>query len=194
MSDQNSTHIFNLGWRLAFPKVRSSSDVVKYIVNDWAFNGIYNARTGHPVNITFGGDELGTDEPSQRAQVIPGTSAFLASNRHRKDKIHSWFNPNAFQKPAAFQQNLGVSRNYIIGPAYINTQFSLTKNLSFNHFREGMHMQLRAEAFNVFNTVNLGQPRSNYSASLAQSLTFGSINSVGVNGNRRIQFGAIMYF
>ena len=60
--------------------------------------------------------------------------------------------------------------------------------------REGMRGQFRAEAFNVFNTVNLGQPRANYSASNAQSKTFASINSVGTNGNRRVQFGFILYF
>jgi hypothetical protein len=193
VSDQNSTHNFNLGWRLGFPKLRNVSTPVKYAFNDWAFNGIYNARSGHPVNITFGGDELGTDEPGQRAYLIPGMNPFLPSNRHRKAKITSWFNPAAFQKPAGFTST-NIGRNFIIGPAYINTQFSLTKNVSFNRLREGTHAQFRAEAFNVFNTVNLGQPRANYSASLAQSLTFGSINSVGTNGNRRIQFGLIIYF
>jgi len=192
-SDQNSTQIFNLGWRLAFPRISSASSTAKYIVNDWAFNGIYNARTGHPVNITFGGDELGTDEPSQRAYLKPGFSPTLPSNRHRSAKTYQWFNGAAFIKPVAFT-NTGVGRNFIIGPAYINTQFSLTKSLAMSKIREGMRGQFRVEAFNVFNTVNLGQPRANYSASLAQSLTFGSINSVGTNGNRRVQFGFILYF
>jgi Carboxypeptidase regulatory-like domain/TonB-dependent Receptor Plug Domain len=192
-SDQNTTHIFNMGWRLGFPKVRLSNAAMKGLLNDWAFNGIYNARSGHPFNVTFGGDELGTDEPGQRAYLIPGMSPTLPSNRHRAAKINSWFNYAAFQKPAPFTAT-NIGRNFIVGPAYINTQFSLTKDLTLNRVREGTHAQFRAEAFNVFNTVNLGMPRSNYSASLAQSLTFGSINSVGTNGNRRIQFGVIVYF
>ena len=193
VSDQNATQIFNLGWRVSYPPIRHARSFVKAFVNNWAFNGIYNARTGHPVNITFGGDELGTDEPGQRAYLIPGMSPTLPSNRDRADKIRSWFNPAAFQKPAPFTAT-NIGRNFIIGPAYINTQFSLTKDIRFPKLREGTHAQFRAEAFNVFNTVNLGQPRANYSSSLAQSLTFGSINSVGQNGNRRIQFGFIAYF
>lgn len=193
-SDQNTTQIFNLGWRLAQPKLVTHISAVKYIFNDWAFNGIYNARTGHPVNITFGGDELGTDEQPQRAYLIPGMSPTLPSNRHRIAKITSWFNPNAFEKPAAFSTVGVVGRNSIIGPAYINTQFSLTKNLSFARFREGMRGQFRVEAFNVFNTVNLGQPQATYSVSAAQASTFASINSGGTNPNRVIQFGFILYF
>jgi len=192
-SDQNTTQIFNMGWRLGLGKIRTESSTVRYILNDWAFNGIYNARTGHPVNITFGGDELGTDEPNQRAYLIPGMSPTLPSNRHRIQKINQWFNRNAFEKPAAFTAG-NVGRNSIIGPAYINTQFSLTKNFSFSRFREGMRGQFRAEAFNVFNTVNLGQPAATYSVSAAQASTFASINSGGVNPNRRVQFGFILYF
>jgi len=199
-SDQNATQIFNMGWRLGMPKLNSSSRTIKYIFNDWAFNGIYNARTGQPVNVIFGGDELGTDEPNQRPYLIPGMSPTLPSNRHRSAKIAEWFNTQggptgtgAFEKPAAF--TLGnVGRNSIVGPAYINTQFSLTKNLNFTRFREGMHGQFRAEAFNVFNTVNLGQPQATLSTSGAQASTFGSISSGGTNPNRRIQFGFILYF
>jgi len=192
-SDLNTTQIFNMGWRLGLPKFHSNIRGISYAFSDWAFNGIYNARTGHPVNITFGGDELGTDEPSQRAKLLPGMSPTLPSNRHRIQKINAWFNPNAFAKADPFVAD-GVGRNTIIGPAYINTQFSLTKNFSFARFREGMRGQFRAEAFNVFNTINLGQPAATYSTSAAQASTFGSINSSGANPNRVIQFGFILYF
>jgi len=66
--------------------------------------------------------------------------------------------------------------------------------MSFTSFRTGMRGELRIEAFNVFNTINLGQPQATYSTSSAQATTFGSINSSGANPNRRIQFGYILYF
>jgi hypothetical protein len=193
LSGQNATHIFNMGWRLSFPNIRKSNAAVRYAFNGWAFNGIYNARTGHPINLTFQGDELGNNEPNQRVRLLPGMSPTLPSNRHRVDKITQWFNPNAFAKADPFTLD-GVSPNYLVGPAYINTQFSLTKDLSFNQIRKGMHGQIRFEAFNVFNTVNLGQPRTAFSASQAQASTFASINATGMNPNRRIQFGFNFYF
>jgi len=125
--------------------------------------------------------------------LLPGMSPTLPSNRHRIQKINEWFNAAAFAKAEPFISD-GVGRNTIIGPAYINTQFSLTKNMSFTQFREGMHGQFRAEAFNVFNTINLGQPAATYSTSAAQASTFASISSGGVNPNRVIQFGFILYF
>jgi hypothetical protein len=57
-----------------------------------------------------------------------------------------------------------------------------------------MRGEFRAEAFNVFNTINLGQPASTYSTSSAQATTFGSISSGGANPNRVLQFGFILYF
>ncbi|HEY0306727.1 MAG TPA: carboxypeptidase regulatory-like domain-containing protein [Acidobacteriaceae bacterium] len=192
-SSQNTTHIFNAGWRLRLPNLRSGPSPVRAIINNWAFNGTYNARSGHPVNITFGGDELGNDEPSQRASVIAGMNPNLPSNRHRTQKIVSWFNPLAYKKPDAFTPS-NTGRNSMGGPAYICTTFSLNKSIQLKNIRKGMSAQFRVEAFNVFNTVNLGQPRANYSASAAQASTFGSINSSGSNPNRRIQFGVIVYF
>jgi hypothetical protein len=194
-SDQNTTQIFNMGWRVGLPKFSQAAKPVKYAFGDWTFNGIYNARTGHPFTVNFGGDELGTDEGNgaQRAYLTPGMSATLPSNRHRADKINEWFNIAAFSKPAAF--TLGnIGRNSIVGPAYINTEMSLTKNMSFSKFRQGMRGQFRVEAFNVFNTVNLGTPKNTYSASAASAHTFGSIVSSGTNAYRQIQFGYILYF
>jgi hypothetical protein len=194
-SDQNTTQIFNMGWRVSLPKLSNAARGVKYAFGDWAYNGIYNARTGHPFTVNFGGDVLGTDEGNgaQRAYLAPGMSATLPSNRHRTAKIAEWFNAPAFSKPAYF--TLGnVGRNSIVGPAYINTEMSLTKNMSFSKVRDGMHGQFRVEAFNIFNTVNLGTPRATYSVSAAQASTFGSINSTGTNPSRQIQFGYILYF
>ncbi|MDR3736631.1 MAG: hypothetical protein P4L10_14000, partial [Acidobacteriaceae bacterium] len=197
-SNQNTTHIFNAGWRLKLPNLhydfaRFAAAPARAIFNDWAFNGTYNARSGHPVNVTFGGDMFGNDETPQRAWLIAGMNPNLPGNRHRIDKVSAWFNPSAYTKPANFVQS-NTGRNSLVGPAYICTTFSLTKSIKLSKVRKGMHAQFRAEAFNIFNTVNLGQPRANYNSSAGQASTFGSINSSGANPNRRIQFGAIFYF
>jgi hypothetical protein len=189
-SDQNATQIFNIGFSLRSPRVRSGSAWMNAALNNWNFNGIYNARSGLPVNLTFGGDESGTDEPNQRVYQIPGMSATLPTDRHRKARIQEWFNIAAFQKPAIGTWG-NVGRNSIIGPSYISANLSIMRDVSLNRYREGMHAQFRAESFNLFNTINLGQPNSVYSAG---STTFGSVTSAGSNPNRRVQFGLIVYF
>ncbi|MFC6644426.1 TonB-dependent receptor domain-containing protein [Granulicella cerasi] len=192
-SSQNATHILNVGYRLTFPNARRGSAWVKNIVNNWSLNGMYNLRSGHPFNLTFGGDESGTDEQPQRVYLTPGVSPFLPSNRHRADKIKQWFNTAAFSKPAAFTFG-NIGRNSMVGPAYTNIQMSLAKSIREDGIRKGMRSQIRLEVFNLFNTVNLGNPRATYSASSAQATTFGSINASGQNASRRIQFGFIQYF
>jgi hypothetical protein len=189
-SDQNATRIFNLGFTMRAPKVTGGDRVIRMLMNNWNFNGIYNARSGQPVNLTFGGDESGTDEPNQRVYLIPGMDPHLPTSRHRAARIAEWFNTAAFQKPAMMTFG-NVGRNSIIGPSYISANLSIMRDVPLQHIREGMHAQFRAESFNLFNTVNLGQPNSVYSAG---STTFGSITSGGANENRRIQFGLIVYF
>jgi hypothetical protein len=48
-----------------------------------------------------------------------------------------------------------AGRNSLRGPSYFNTDFSLIKSLNF---KENFRGQFRAEIFNFFNKVNLGQP------------------------------------
>jgi len=193
MSDLNTTHVFNLGFTVRAPRMTRGYRWERAVLNDWSSNGIYNARSGHPVNITFGGDESGTDEQPQRPNLLPGMNPHLPSNRHRTQKIQEWFNTSAYAKPAA--GTLGnVGRNSIIGPAYISFNLSLMRDVQLKRFRQGMHAQFRVESFNLFNTVNLGQPNNTLSTSGANASTFGSISTGGTNTNRRVQLGAIFYF
>jgi len=61
---------------------------------------------------------------------------------------------------------------------------SISRDFSLSHFREGMHIQLRADAYNVFNIVSLNSPsgmeppwqfhlRPNYFASAMRQLQLG---------------------
>ena len=190
-SDQNATHIFNLGFTLRSPSIATGGTIVRTILNDWSFNGIYNARSGQPVNLTFGGDESGTDEPNQRVYLIPGMSPTLPTNRHRAARIQKWFNTAAFQKPAL--GTLGnVGRNSIIGPSFISANLSIMRDVPFEAFARRHARAVPCRVLqSLQHTVNLGQPNSNFSVG---STTFGSVTSGGTNTNRRVQFGLIFYF
>jgi hypothetical protein len=63
--------------------------------------------------------------------------------------------------------NLG--RNALTGPKFVNTDLSLVKNTKLT---ERMSVQLRAEAFDVLNHPNFGNPNLN-----AQSSLFGRITT-----------------
>jgi hypothetical protein len=67
--------------------------------------------------------------------------------------IASWINPCAFGIPVGSFGNLG--RNVFRGPAVFNMDFSMFKSIPI---REGLNLQLRVEAFNVFNIQNWDVP------------------------------------
>ncbi len=69
--------------------------------------------------------------------------------------VASWFNTCAFGIPSGAFGNLG--KNAFRGPHVTNMDFSMFKTLPLH--REGMSLQLRFEAFNVFNIQNYDVPK-----------------------------------
>jgi hypothetical protein len=204
VSDFDATHILNIGWVYDLPKTTRFDAPIRAIVNNWIFSGIYNARTGTPVNVTIAGDQAFTGEPHQRPNATPGVSEYLPSNRHRSCpavtdsltncKVQAWFN-NVTVAPSSVDQNDGsdtvcvapaafctpgfgtlgnVGRNSLRGPAFISTNFAVGR--LFPLPREGATLGFKAEAYNVFNTPNLANPASVLSNSTSNS----TINTFGV--------------
>jgi outer membrane receptor protein involved in Fe transport len=94
-----------------------------------------------------------------------------------------WFNTAAFSLPA-FGTFGNAGRNLLEGPGYANVNLAVLK-----HVRLGgdTRLQLRAEAFNVFNRANFDLP-DNFFA----SPTFGQVLSA--QPPRRVQLGARLLF
>jgi hypothetical protein len=81
----------------------------------------------------------------------------------------------------------GNRRNSVYGPRFFNTDLSIFKNFIIT---ERVRAQFRAEAFNIFNHVNLGQPNGCVDCSGA-----GTISSIAPNSlMRQFQFGARFTF
>src|ERR1039458_3936595 len=136
-SDFQATHVLNLGWVWLLPQLNHGSRLLKETVNGWRFGGIYNARTGNPLNIHLAGDSNLNDERPQRPSLAPGANPNLPSGRHRADKVVEWFNTTSCT-PETLSATPGcvwivpdtgtfgnVGRNSLYGPAYILTNFSL---------------------------------------------------------------------
>jgi hypothetical protein len=211
LSDYDARHILNLGWTLTLPLLSNGYTAVRNVLNHWTFSGVYNARTGQPFSVTLNNDTALDSEPNQRAELLPGMNPRLPNNRHRADKAKEWFNTSAFCYPmlGTFSK---VPRNFLTGPAYINTNFAVGRIFPMEHYRQGMKMQFRAEALNVFNTPNLGMPAHTYSCSSANTYlkacslpstpnsTIGVIQSTyGTNGTtssngRKMQFSLTLYY
>jgi hypothetical protein len=114
--------------------------------------------------VTINNDSALDGEPNQRAAILPGVSPYLPANRHRIAKLQEYFNVNAFTYPTIGTFS-NVGRNSFFGPGYLVTNMMLERYFPLTSIREGMRLLFRADAFNVWNTPNLGNPTSNFSCS-----------------------------
>jgi hypothetical protein len=73
------------------------------------------------------------------------------------------------------------------GPGYLNTDLSLVKRIALPTMGRNAGVQLRVEAYNLFNTINLNSPVGNLS-----STVFGRVTSA--RPSREIQLGVKLTF
>jgi len=114
------------------------------VIGGWQWNGIVNAQGGFPMTPVIGFNNSGTGDggnpdvpnwnPNFKGNVILGTP-------------DQWFNPEAFTVPIPGTFG-NVSRGSLRGPGLVDVDTSLFKKIRIS---ERFNLQLRAEAFNIFN-------------------------------------------
>ena len=132
-------------------------------VSGWSLAPILSLQSGNPINII-----VGTNSITGLANSIrPNASAPLQTSG---DPLTNWFtNPTVLSTPVNSFGNMG--RNSVVGPDFKNLDLSAIKNTKL---KENMILQLRIDAFDLFNHPNYGQPGRVFSPT---SSTFGVITS-----------------
>jgi hypothetical protein len=168
------------------------------IFGGWQANVIGTYQSGRPFSVTctstircdFNGDGSGYDRPNTP------TFGNSLGNQSRSDFLTGVFRRQDFPTPT-FGTNGNLGRNTFRGPDYTTVDFSLFKNIPIT---EGVKLQLRAEAFNIFNRVNLFLPNASYGrpfnpndpTSFNTDLTFGQ--STAAFDPRQLQFALKLVF
>ena len=153
------------------------------LLDGWTVSGIVRLRSGRPLTITAGRDANGDGSSNDRADVLPGVDPTLDPDRPRDEVIREWFNTEAFAEPANLTDG-NSPRNFIDGPGSKVIDVGLYRDFPLGG---GRKLQLRMEATNAFNFVNLDNPTTN-----VRSGSFGEIDEAGPM--RRIQLGARFSF
>jgi hypothetical protein len=97
----------------------------------------------------------------------------------------------AFSRPA-FGTFGNIGRDSFLGPGYVDTDLSIAKSIAL---KESLNLQFRADFFNVFNHVNLGQPDSCVDCQDGNAGTISSIvSSQDGSSMRRIMLSARLQF
>jgi hypothetical protein len=175
------------GYDLPFGKGRAfvaGDGFFPTILTGWQTFGILTLQSGRPFTVALLPD-------IDRSNTGRSTLGFGANDRPNVvgnaelsgGTPDRWFNTSAFAFPA-FGSFGDAGRNILDGPGFANFNVSLMKTTKLI---EGLDLQFRAEAFNLFNHPNFNLPDN-----FLGSPTFGRILSAG--SPRHIQFGVKLLF
>jgi len=182
----NSTTSFV--WALPFGHgkrwANSTSRAVDLLVGGWQLAGVNTITPGEMVTLTY--------SPSSAFQVSAIANDFSGANNYRpnlvcdpyapadQQSITNWFNKACVAVPTDPSQPFGnAPRNNVRGPNFWQFDLAANKQVSLGG---QARLELRLEAFNLFNRVNFTAPASNASLS-----TFGTITSTF--DARQVQLG-----
>jgi outer membrane receptor protein involved in Fe transport len=172
MFDARHRLVLSYEWNLPFLQ-RSNSWYGKAFGN-WQLNGILTAMSGTPFTV------FDSNDVSLQGQA-PEISGFSSNRPNVVGNPNSgphtaaeWFNVSAFQQiiqdPNSPVEQFGnEGRNAVLGPKYVNWDFSASKNIRLT---ESKQLQFRGELFNLLNHTNFRLPVSDI-----ESQTFGQIQS-----------------
>jgi hypothetical protein len=122
--------------------------VAAKILGGWMVTGIYSARSGRPITITQGNNNVGAGMTG-----LPN----LTGDPTGAETVEQWYNPAAFtQVPSGTFGNAG--RNILRGPGWVTFDMSLQRRVNFS---SRVNATLRWDIFNMFNRANFGLPDSN---------------------------------
>ncbi len=165
----------------------NTTNPMNLLAGGWSVNSLLSARAGLPVNVTLSRSStelIDGNNVDQRPNRVPGVPLYLPG-----PAIHHWINPAAFSLPSVGQWG-NAGRNLLTGPPLWQNDSAVEKNFRIT---ERNNLTFRAEAFNLFNRAQYGQPASSLSVTTANGVrslnvpsSFGQItstvNSAGLVG------------
>jgi hypothetical protein len=171
-------HRFSMSFAYSLPFTGNA------LVEGWELQGVVTLQSGRPFTVAVHPDidisNTGRSNLGFGNNDRPNVAADPALDNPTADR---WFNAAAFSMPA-FGTFGNAGRNILDGPGYQNVNLAVLKHVPIG---TGVRLQLRAEAFNLFNHANFDLPDA-----FLGSPTFGRILSA--QSPRRVQFGVKTIF
>jgi hypothetical protein len=115
------------------------------VLGNWQVSALFQALSGSPLNVTIGRDQALTGWQNQRPNVDGDPKLDNATNDR-------YFDTSVFSLPAPGTHG-NLKRNSLRGPATWNADMALSRRFALVGSQQ---IEVRAEAFNVFNRVRPG--------------------------------------
>jgi hypothetical protein len=166
-------HVLSINYIYELPFRKEQKDFIGKVLGGWQASGIVSYFTGLPMTVTSA-----TYDPSGigfiPVSIAGGRPLLLCDpNAGAPNSVDQWFNTACFapQNATGIQNIPGdAPRGAVNGPPTTRFDFTMSKNLRFS---ENVRVQLRAEAFNVFNHTNFrGLSTARNSATFGQVISF----------------------
>jgi len=180
-------HIFNANYIYDLPFFRKRHDLAGNVLGGWEVSGLVTLQSGLPFTPSTSFDAAGLGNvPALVAGNRPNLLCDPNSGGART--FEQWFNTACTQlnptAPPVANVVGNAGRGIINGPPTKRVDFSVFKNIRFG---EKARLQLRGEAFNIFNHTNFRAVNVT-----TTSTTFGQITTV--RDPRNIQLGVKFIF
>ena len=198
-------HVLSANYIYELPFLRDQKGFVGKVLGGWQASGIITYNTGLPFNVASSSyDTAGIGFIP--AIIAGGRPVLLCDpNVNAPHTVDQWFNGACFATQTAAGATGIVNvpgnapRGAVDGPPTKRVDFTMAKSLRFS---ESVSLQLRAEAFNVFNHTNFrGLSTSRSIANQTSCITPGVLVNCAGFGTvttfrdpRVLQFGAKLYF
>lgn len=198
----DQTHIFNFNSIYEFPFGKGkhffgdATGLLNHLVGGWQFNSIVRIASGAPFAIL---DPRGTASTNARSARMTANSSLTKEEIEGLTGVFRTANGVFFIDPSVIDPTTGraangigsptfngqvffnvppgqygqLERNFLNGPSYFNIDASLFKNIQIT---ERVRLQLRVEAFNLFNHTNFGITATQQSQSI-NSANFGRLTT-----------------
>ncbi len=151
-------HVLAVNYVYNFPKMSAGNAFTHAVVNGWQLSGVTLASTGAPftpgftvsgassANITGNVTASNNTQENARVAMVAGCDPYT----HSSDPFNR-LNAACFRAPSPGSLGLESGINSLYGPGLINFDASVQKEFAV---KERMRIQLRVDAFNVFNHPN----------------------------------------
>jgi len=201
--NRRNVYVATGNWDLPFGKGRlvgaGAHGIVNQLISNYSINGTATIQSGLPYTPSYA--ECAADADTGPCRPSHSGTSYGLGGTHMVIDATNGNHVQYFQPVAALTTNGQVAGAYIrpaegtfgninrdslFGPGYWSADASMSK--AFN-IRESMKLQFRAEAFNILNHTNLGQPNSTVDVTTGGQIT-SIVGSQDGTSMRRLQFAA----
>ncbi|MEW6732065.1 MAG: hypothetical protein AB1489_12125, partial [Acidobacteriota bacterium] len=164
--------------------------LVNQLISGWTITGIWRWRSGFPLSVS-NGFAFPTNALNQGPATLVSSAKTEITRRDPSGNVNLFKNPATTLSKFQYTRPGEVgSRNVITGPANFTIDLGINKRLTLP-WKENHHLELRATAFNLLNTVNFGTSFFSNTLRISSRSNFGRLTGTA-GDSRQFEF-AVRY-